>query len=125
MLDLFFPDAPFPCNGKSGVEGIFDPLYFEWFQFNKEYEDYENFDECVEYIEECMIKHAPIDSLLGFSQGAILSAALPGLQAKNTNSLKVCRMFGRKFAVFPLLLQFVRLLFQQCYCSSLGVAGRQ
>ncbi|KAI3797245.1 hypothetical protein L1987_32500 [Smallanthus sonchifolius] len=119
MLDLFFPDAPFPCNGKSGVEGIFDPPYFEWFQFSKEYEDYENFDECVEYIEECMIKHAPIDSLLGFSQGAILSAVLPGLQAKH-------RVEGsRQFADFPLLLQFVRLLFQQCYCSSLGVAGRQ
>ncbi|KAI3806702.1 hypothetical protein L1987_22616 [Smallanthus sonchifolius] len=81
-LDLFFPDAPFLCNGKSGVEGIFDLPYFEWFQFNKEYKDYENFDVCVEYIEECMIKHAPIDGLLEFSQGAILSAALPGLQAK-------------------------------------------
>ncbi|XP_076941440.1 uncharacterized protein LOC143610992 [Bidens hawaiensis] len=81
-LDFVFPDAPFPCNGKSEVEGIFDPPYYEWFQFNKEFTDYENFNECLEYIEECIIKHAPIDGLLGFSQGAILSAALPGLQAK-------------------------------------------
>ncbi|KAI3747296.1 hypothetical protein L6452_09750 [Arctium lappa] len=44
--------------------------------------EYENFDKSLEYIEELMIKHAPIDVLLGFSQGAILSAALPGLQAK-------------------------------------------
>jgi hypothetical protein len=34
-LDLVFVDAPFPCNGKSDVEGIFDPPYYEWFQFNK------------------------------------------------------------------------------------------
>ncbi|KAF5818612.1 putative dihydrofolate reductase [Helianthus annuus] len=81
-LDLFFPDAPFDSNGKSGVEGVFDPPYYEWFQFHKDYKRYENFDECVEYIEECMIEHAPIDGLLGFSQGAILSAALAGLQAK-------------------------------------------
>lgn len=31
-----------------------------------------NFDECVEYVEECMIKHAPIDGLLGFSQVLLL-----------------------------------------------------
>lgn len=34
-LDLVFVDAPFPCKGKSEVEGIFDPPYYEWFQFNK------------------------------------------------------------------------------------------
>ncbi|KAD6119551.1 hypothetical protein E3N88_10822 [Mikania micrantha] len=83
-MELFFPDAPFQCNGKSVVEGVFDPPYYEWFQFNKDYNEYFNFDECVDYIEECMIKLAPIDGLLGFSQGAILSAALPGLQAKFT-----------------------------------------
>ena len=34
-IDLVFLDAPFPCLGKSDVEGIFDPPYYEWFQFNK------------------------------------------------------------------------------------------
>lgn len=34
-LDLVFLDAPFPSLGKSDVEGIFDPPYYEWFQFNK------------------------------------------------------------------------------------------
>uniref|UniRef100_A0A7C8ZS34 Serine hydrolase domain-containing protein n=1 Tax=Opuntia streptacantha TaxID=393608 RepID=A0A7C8ZS34_OPUST len=34
-LDLVFVDAPFPAQGKSDVEGIFDPPYYEWFQFNK------------------------------------------------------------------------------------------
>ncbi|CAH1443322.1 unnamed protein product [Lactuca virosa] len=80
-VQFFFPDAPFPCNGKSEVEGIFDPPYYEWFQFNKDFTEYENFDKCLEHIEDLMIKHE-IDGLMGFSQGAILSAALPGLQAK-------------------------------------------
>ena len=35
MLDLVYLDAPFPSQGKSDVEGIFDPPYYEWFQFNK------------------------------------------------------------------------------------------
>ena len=34
-LDLVFIDGPFPAQGKSDVDGIFDPPYFEWFQFNK------------------------------------------------------------------------------------------
>lgn len=33
-LDLFFADAPFPAEGKSDVEGIFPPPYYEWFQFD-------------------------------------------------------------------------------------------
>ncbi|XP_020585135.1 esterase AGAP003155-like [Phalaenopsis equestris] len=86
-LDLFFADAPFSAGGKSEVEGLFDPPYYEWFQFNKgltEYgfTEYINFDECLAYIEDLMIKHGPFDGLMGFSQGAALSAALPGLQAK-------------------------------------------
>ncbi|CAI0405102.1 unnamed protein product [Linum tenue] len=66
-LDLVFIDAPYPAEGKSEVEGIFDPPYYEWFQFNKEFTEYRNFEECLAYIEELMIKHAPIDGLLGFS----------------------------------------------------------
>ncbi|KAL0314097.1 UNVERIFIED_CONTAM: Rhodanese-like domain-containing protein 6 [Sesamum angustifolium] len=81
-LDLVFVDAPFPCQGKSDVEGIFDPPYYEWFQFNKEFTEYQNFDECLDYIQDCMIKHGPFDGLLGFSQGAILAAGSAGLQAK-------------------------------------------
>ncbi|GFQ00577.1 upf0483 protein agap003155 [Phtheirospermum japonicum] len=72
-LDLVFVDAPFPCQGKSEVEGIFDPPYYEWFQFNKEFTEYQNFDECLAYIENCMIKNGPFDGLLGFSQGVALT----------------------------------------------------
>lgn len=34
-LDLVFLDAPFPAQGKSGVDAIFDPPYYEWFQHNQ------------------------------------------------------------------------------------------
>ncbi|XP_048331902.2 uncharacterized protein LOC107407488 [Ziziphus jujuba] len=88
-LDLVYPDAPFPAQGKSDVEGIFDPPYYEWFQFNKEFTEYTNFDECLQYIEDFMIKNGPFDGLLGFSQGAILSGGLPGLQAKGVALTKV------------------------------------
>jgi calmodulin len=30
-----FPDGIYPAGGKSDIEGIFPPPYFEWFQFNK------------------------------------------------------------------------------------------
>ncbi|EPS65400.1 hypothetical protein M569_09376, partial [Genlisea aurea] len=88
-LDLVYADGPFPARGKSDVEGIFDPPYYEWFQFNKEFSEYQNMDACLEYIEEFMIKNGPFDGLLGFSQGAILSAALPGLQSRGLALTKV------------------------------------
>ncbi|KAJ4793721.1 Dihydrofolate reductase [Rhynchospora pubera] len=88
-LDLFFADAPFPAEGTSDVEGIFPPPYYEWFQFSKDFMDYRNFDECLAYIEDLIIEHGPFDGLMGFSQGAILSAALPGLQARGLALTKV------------------------------------
>lgn len=42
-LDLVYLDGPFPALGKSDVEGIFDPPYYEWFQFNKVKEKKKNF----------------------------------------------------------------------------------
>ncbi|CAH8391778.1 unnamed protein product [Eruca vesicaria subsp. sativa] len=88
-LDLVFLDAPFPCRGKSDVDGIFDPPYYEWFQFDKEFTEYENFENCLEYLEDRMIKLGPFDGLIGFSQGGILSGGLPGLQAKGIALQKV------------------------------------
>jgi len=88
-LDLCFLDAPFPAEGKSDVEDHFPPPYYEWFQFNREFTEYRNMDECMAYIEEYMIEHGPFDGLLGFSQGAILSAGLAGLQSKGLALTKV------------------------------------
>ncbi|KAL2528155.1 alpha/beta-hydrolase superfamily protein [Forsythia ovata] len=79
-LDLVFLDAPFPAQGKSDVEGIYDPPFYEWFQADKDFQEYYNFEECLDYLEDYMLKHGPFDGVLGFSQGALLSAALPGMQ---------------------------------------------
>ncbi|OVA15257.1 Serine hydrolase FSH [Macleaya cordata] len=91
-MDLVFVDAPFPALGKSDVEGYFDPPYYEWFQFDEAFMEYRNFNECLDYIQDCMLNHGPFDGLMGFSQGAILSAALPGLQAKGLALTKVPKL---------------------------------
>uniref|UniRef100_A0A0E0LPZ4 EF-hand domain-containing protein n=1 Tax=Oryza punctata TaxID=4537 RepID=A0A0E0LPZ4_ORYPU len=77
-----FPDGIFPAGGKSEIEGIFPPPYFEWFQFNKDFTEYTNLDECISYLCDYMVKNGPFDGLLGFSQGATLSALLIGYQAQ-------------------------------------------
>ncbi|OMO73028.1 Serine hydrolase FSH [Corchorus olitorius] len=88
-LDLVFLDAPYPALGKSDVEGIYDPPYYEWFQANQDFTEYTNFEECLAYIEDYMIKNGPFDGFLGFSQGAVLAAALPGMQRDGLALTKV------------------------------------
>ncbi|KDP44791.1 hypothetical protein JCGZ_01291 [Jatropha curcas] len=34
-FDLDFPNGIFPAGGKSDIDGIFPPPYFEWFQYNQ------------------------------------------------------------------------------------------
>jgi len=63
-----FPDGIFPAGGKSEIDGIFPPPYFEWFQFNKEFTEYTNLDECISYLCDYMVKNGPFEGLLGFSQ---------------------------------------------------------
>ncbi|KAK3042928.1 hypothetical protein RJ639_001004 [Escallonia herrerae] len=88
-LDLDFLDGPYPALGKSDVEGIYDPPYYEWFQANQDFTEFQHFEECLDYLEDYMIKHGPFDGVLGFSQGAILSAALPGMQTEGVALSKV------------------------------------
>ncbi|GFZ18580.1 alpha/beta-Hydrolases superfamily protein [Actinidia rufa] len=63
--------------------------YFEWYFCNEDFTEYYNFEECLAYLEDYMIKHGPFDGLLGFSQGAILSAVLPGMQIEGVALTKV------------------------------------
>ncbi|XVF70896.1 hypothetical protein PTKIN_Ptkin11bG0199000 [Pterospermum kingtungense] len=42
--------------------------------------EYSNFEECVVYLEDCMIKDGPFDGLLALSQGGMLSAMIPSMQ---------------------------------------------
>ncbi|XWS33381.1 hypothetical protein CRYUN_Cryun22dG0077200 [Craigia yunnanensis] len=95
-LDLEFPDAKFPANGKSDVEVLFDPPYYEWYQYDEKSLGYWNFEDCLSYIENYMIKHGPFGGLLGFSQGALLAAVLPGMPKEGVALTKVPRI---KFAI--------------------------
>ncbi|KAK6923809.1 Serine hydrolase FSH [Dillenia turbinata] len=88
-LDLVFLDGPFLATGKSALEGIHDPPYYEWFHNNRDFREFYGLEECLLYIEDCMIKHGPFDGILGFSQGAVLAAALPGIQSQGAALTKV------------------------------------
>ncbi|KOM39771.1 hypothetical protein LR48_Vigan03g315300 [Vigna angularis] len=90
-LDLVFLDGQFPSQGRSDVEGIFDPPYYEWFQANEDFSEYRNFEECLAYIEDFMLKNGPFDEIRRnvVSQGAILAAALPGMQSQGVALGKV------------------------------------
>ncbi|KAK4758872.1 hypothetical protein SAY87_020173 [Trapa incisa] len=81
-FDLDFPDGLFPAGGKSDIEGIFPPPYFEWFQFDKDFTEYTNLEECITYLCDYIMANGPFDGFLGFSQGANLSALLLGYQAQ-------------------------------------------
>ncbi|XP_037477988.1 esterase C25G4.2-like isoform X1 [Triticum dicoccoides] len=92
-LDLAFPDAPFPAEGDSPVRGVFDPPYYEWCRFaGEDFLKYKNFGECLAGIEELMVRQGPFDGLFGFSQGALLSAALVGLQQQGLALNRVPRV---------------------------------
>ncbi|OMO72987.1 Serine hydrolase FSH [Corchorus olitorius] len=86
-LDFVFLDAPFPAQDQG-----FDPPYYEWFQTNEDFTEYTNFEECLAYIEDYMIYNGPFDGFLGFSQGAVLSAALPGMQRDGLALTKVSKI---------------------------------
>jgi hypothetical protein len=49
-----------------------------------------NLDRCLSYVEELMVREGPFDGLLGFSQGAAMSAVLAGLQEQVRKKSSVC-----------------------------------
>ncbi|KAK3010513.1 hypothetical protein RJ639_011004 [Escallonia herrerae] len=71
-FDLDFPNGKYPAGGKSDIEGIFPPPYFEWFQFDKDFTEYTNLEECISYLCEYITSNGPFDGLLGFSQACQL-----------------------------------------------------
>ncbi|XP_059289613.1 dihydrofolate reductase-like [Lycium ferocissimum] len=77
-FEMDFPDGIFPAGGKSDIEGIFPPPYFEWFQYNEDFTEYQNLEQCISHLCEYITSKGPFDGLLGFSQGATLSALLLG-----------------------------------------------
>ncbi|XP_023002485.1 esterase FUS5-like [Cucurbita maxima] len=117
QLDLQFLDAPFPAEGSSDVEKFFDPPYFEWFQFNAAFTEHRNLEECLSFIEDYMLNHQPFDGILGFSQGAMLSAALPGLQATGAGLTKVPKI---KFVIIISGAIFNQFLPDKAFSTSIG-----
>ncbi|WCJ19842.1 hypothetical protein M5689_002116 [Euphorbia peplus] len=103
QFHLDFPNGIFPAGGKSEIEGIFPPPYFEWFQYNEDFTEYTNLEECIKYLCNYITKEGPFDGLLGFSQGATLSALLIGYQTqgkilKEHPPMKLCiSISGAKF----------------------------
>ncbi|KAK6942109.1 Serine hydrolase FSH [Dillenia turbinata] len=81
-FDMDFPNGLFPAGGKSELEGFFPPPYYEWFQFDKDFTEYTNLEECIAYLCDYITNNGPFDGFLGFSQGATLSALLLGYQAQ-------------------------------------------
>nr|GMD00303.1 dihydrofolate reductase-like [Ipomoea batatas] len=81
-FDMEFPDGIFPAGGESSIEGIFPPPYFEWFQFNEEFTEYTNLEECISYLCQYITNNGPFHGLLGFSQGATIAGLLAGYQAE-------------------------------------------
>ncbi|XP_059318074.1 uncharacterized protein LOC132068489 isoform X1 [Lycium ferocissimum] len=88
-LDLVFLNGPFLLQEKVDVHGIFHPPYYEWFQADKDFKIFYKFEECVQYVEANMEKYGPFDGVLGFSQGAILTASMPGMQRERVALTKV------------------------------------
>jgi len=82
QFDMVFPDGIFPAGGKSEVEGIYPGPFFEWFQFDKDFTEYTNLEECITFLCEYITTNGPFAGFLGFSQGATLSALLLGYQAQ-------------------------------------------
>ncbi|KAI3975982.1 hypothetical protein MKX01_016665, partial [Papaver californicum] len=54
-----FPDGIFLAGGKSEIEGVFPPPYFEWFQFNKS-----NYIVALKFIFKSQLKQSKVEHQL-------------------------------------------------------------
>lgn len=83
-IDLVFINGPFPIgNPTPGDE------HFEWFALDKVNTEHDNFEEGISYIENRMIELGPFDGVLGFSEGAVITGSLPGMQEQGVCLKKV------------------------------------
>ncbi|XP_006428776.2 uncharacterized protein LOC18039093 isoform X1 [Citrus clementina] len=69
-----------------------------------------NFEQSIAYIEDYMETHGPFDDLLGFSQGAFIAAASPGMQAEGVAFTKVPKI---KFVILIVGAKFLGFEFRQ------------
>ena len=88
--DLTFVDAPHAARGRAprDVREAFPARdYYEWFTTEGAEEDVENFtltyeglDASEAFLARAIAERGPLDGLLGFSQGAVMAAAMVALQ---------------------------------------------
>lgn len=79
-MDLVFIDGPFLIDNIPT---------FRWYDTQDPTKLDSTFNKSIAYIEENMVKLGPFDGVLGFSQGACIAAALPGMQAQGVALTKV------------------------------------
>lgn len=84
-IDLIFINGPFPIDN----DGTSVNEHFVWLGFNKVTMEYDKFEEGIAYIEDHMIELGPFDGVLGFSEGAFITGALPGMQEQGLCLKKV------------------------------------
>ncbi|KAK1378795.1 putative serine hydrolase FSH [Heracleum sosnowskyi] len=107
-MDFVFVDAPFPSNTEPDSK-------FTWYYEDPTKLD-STFSESIAYIEETMVKFGPFDGVVGFSQGATVTATLPGMQAQGVALTKVegikfvmlisgAKLGGFRFPAAPKLAQ--------------------
>ncbi|KAG9144664.1 hypothetical protein Leryth_024130 [Lithospermum erythrorhizon] len=87
IFDMECPDGIHPAGGKSEIEGLFPPPYFDIYTVIKEFTEYTNLEECISCLCDYITNNGPFDCLLGFSQGAALAGLLLGYKAQG-NILK-------------------------------------
>jgi hypothetical protein len=61
-----------------------------WLNLDQDFLGWRNLDRCFSHVEELMVREGPFDGLLGFSQGAAMSAVLAGLQEQVRKKSSVC-----------------------------------
>lgn len=66
-MDIVFINAPFLLQAKSDENDDDDQPSFGWYNNTPNQLD-ESFDECITYIEDCMVKFGPFDGVLGMSE---------------------------------------------------------
>ncbi|GBF94990.1 hypothetical protein Rsub_07491 [Raphidocelis subcapitata] len=116
VADLVFVDAPNPALGRAPKdvrEAFPDREYREWFTTEGAEEEIEAFrltyhglEASEAFVERTLTELGPFDGIVGFSQGAIMAAAMAAMQRRGTAlsgvpPLRFILLFGAAFSEHP------------------------
>ncbi|CAD7694802.1 unnamed protein product [Ostreobium quekettii] len=104
LLEIDCIDAPHTATGppQPDVAANFQGPYFEWWDDHKAEDGthtYMGWEESLDYLAAYIRERGPFDGLVGFSQGAIVSLVLAGLQRRGLAlgglpGIKFCLLFS-------------------------------